>query len=220
MDREVLDMPFIRNRRGIAALAVTGAVAGALAVTGSANAHSLDGGPCMLPATSQVFSQFGDTNNYYLAGGGDFEYGLNSLLSMRHVAAWTGNLSASVVAGSEPYELAGRGDDTATRLRSGGKVVSTPFCVSADQPHLRLVAKSLSGGNLRVTVSTVGWTGGFRSTTTVVPAAEHAAWAPTRYVPLNTTGMPADERGLATVTIESTDGTWLVDDVFVDPYAK
>lgn len=220
-------MPIQKRHRAIRALAVAGVVLGAMAVPAAAVGPGPEGGPCLLPPTSKVFAAFADDNNYYLAGGGAFEYGADRLLGRGldterdHLAAWTGNLMASVVSGNEPFRLAGRADRSSMRLRAGGRVTSTPFCVSADQPHLRLVARSLGGGGeLRVRVSTVGWTGAARATTTVLAPAAHRAWAPSRYIPLNTTGMPADERGLAYVTVESAGGSWLIDDVFVDPYAK
>lgn len=221
-------MPF-QKRRILAAAAAIGAAAG-LALPSAASAAlsttnltaPLGSGPCVLPPTSQVFSDFGDTNNYYLAGGGGFEQGLRGILGgSGHAAAWAGDGATSIVAENEPFRLAGARDRSSVRVADAGTLTSSAFCVSADQPHLRLLAKSVSGtGTLQVRVSTVGWTGGHRATTTVITARAHGEWAPTRFVTLNTAGMPADERGLANVTITSRGGTWLVDDVFIDPYAK
>ncbi|HWH15870.1 MAG TPA: hypothetical protein VNT51_14105 [Miltoncostaeaceae bacterium] len=206
-------MPTIR--RGIGRrIAVAAAAVAALAVPSGALASG-SGGPCNLPATAKVFAQFGDENNYYLAKGGGFEYGLSSLLKLDSLA-WLGTYT--VASQNDPYRLAGDGRSSA-RLRWGGLMTKTAQCVSADQPHLRLMARSLGDGPLVVRVDTVSLRDVVRSKTTVIPAAEHGSWAPSRFVSLDTSHMEPHETGLATITVVS-QGDWLVDNVFIDPYAR
>jgi|GEM_PF-2704610 len=205
-------MPIIR--RGIARrVAVAAAALAALAVPSGALASG-SGGPCNLPATAPEFAQWGDQNNYYLAKGGGFEFGLYSLLSGDSLA-WLGTYT--LYSQNDPYQVApGR---TSARLRYGGLMVKTAQCVSADQPHLRLMARSLGSGPLVVRVDTVSLRDVVRSKTTVIPADEHAAWGPSRFVSLDTSHMEPHETGLATITVMS-QGDWLVDNVHIDPYAR
>ena len=48
---------------------------------------------------------------------------------------------------------------------------------------------------------------------------DHRAWAPSRYVELKTESIPAGESRTATVQFRS-QGDWLIDDVYIDPYRR
>ena len=205
-------MPMIKRGGLVGRIAVAAAAMAALALPSGALAGD---NPCNLPQTSKVFAQFGDDNNYYLATGGAFEYSLLGLVPQ--TLAWTG--LPEVRWENEPYRLAGKDHRTSIRLRPGVFVAKAGQCVSEDQPHARFVARSLGSGDLVVRVDTLDLRGGLRSKTTVVRAADHATWAPTRFIDLDTSGMRPGETALATITIISR-GDWLVDDVFIDPYAR
>jgi hypothetical protein len=199
-------MPFQKRASLLAKLAVTGAALAALALPGGAAAAD-----CTLPATAQTFAQFGDPNHYYLATGGGFE--------VSDAKGWSLFGSTSVIAENEPFMLAGTSDTRSVRVPAGSSVRSGKFCVTARLPHLRFVAKHAGGGDLEVRVDTYNGSELIGTAYTAVPAAEHGQWAPSRYVSLNTSGIPAGEKAHAQVTILS-QGDWQVDDVFIDPYAK
>ncbi len=183
-----------------------GALALALPSAASANKST-----CTYPSTSQVFAQWGDPNYYYLASGGAME-------SLKDL--WSSSGQASLLSGNEPWFLANAGHTKALRLASGASVTSGRFCVSAELPHLRLVAKG-GGGELEARVDTYDANGKLASSHTVRLYPEHhLAWAPSRFISLETSHMAPGTTANASVTLTSVGGEWLVDDVFIDPYAR
>jgi hypothetical protein len=97
-------------------------------------------------------------------------------------------------------------------------VRSPLLCVSRDTPHLRFVAKGREGQldvevrvyrNGRVTDSSSGG----------VSTSDHRTWAPSRNVDLKVDSLRPGEVGAVTVSFRS-QGDWLLDDVFVDPYRR
>lgn len=199
-------MPFQKRDVLLAKLAVAGAAIAALAVPGGAVAAAPAG--CDVPATTQVFASFGDTSHYYLAGGGAFEK-----------LTWATAGAAALVAENEPFKLNAATDTRSLGLGAGATARSPKFCVSADLPHLRFVARARGTEPLEARIDTFVSGTLVSSTTTSIPASVHTAWAPSQYVSLNTSGMAAGEKATAQVTFRSR-GDWLVDDVYIDPYAK
>lgn len=197
-----------QRRRALAGTAAIVALAmAAIPTVASARKVSATSSGCSLPSTSQVFSSFGDLNQYYLASGGSFEGALT----------WAKSGDAAAVLGNEPYYLAGADHKSSVRLRSGGSLTSAKFCVSADLPHLRFLAKSAGSGQLDVRVDTYAGDGTVTgSSSGSISPSDHASWAPTRFVSLNTSSIPAGQTAYASLTISS-QGDWHVDDVFVDP---
>jgi len=197
-------MPKFKNAvvGGALAVAALGAPAGALA-SGTASG-------CTIPATQQEFAQFGDPSYYYLADGGAFE----------GKTTWRLSGGAGLVSGSEPFGLVSSSHVSSLRVPAGASAQSGRFCVSNQIPHLRFVARAQGAGDLSVRVDTYA-TGGalIGSRTQTVPAAAHTAWAPTAYIDLDTSRMAPGEKALAQVTVTSA-GTWQVDSVFIDPYAR
>jgi hypothetical protein len=209
-------MPRFKMRALLTACAAALALA---APTGALAAGGKGSGPCELPATSKVFSKFGDNNHYYLATGGSFEADLDIFdVDLDETTAWVGDWRP--VSESEPFRLTGRSADRSSiRLVYGAFATKAHQCVSQDQPHLRLVARAMGDGPLVVRVDTLDLRGEIRSAVTTIPASEHRDWAPTRFVSLDTSSMQPHESARASITIIS-QGDWLVDDVFIDPYAR
>jgi hypothetical protein len=177
-----------------------GLVIAALAAVPATAAANCEYGPL-----SQPFAQFGDSADYYLAPGGDFE----SL-------SWSSWGGASLVYGVNPLSLAGGARSLS--LDSGEGVRSPLLCVSRDTPHLRFLAKGREGQldvevrvyrNGRVTDSSSG----------SVSTSAHRWWAPSRNVDLKVDSLASGETGAVTVTFRS-QGDWLIDDVFIDPYRR
>jgi hypothetical protein len=127
------------KRARIALLAVIAAAAFA-AMTGSASAGILvasapncDNGP-----NTQPFAQWGDTTEYFLAPGGNFEGSLGG---------WDLN-GASAVGDQEPWRVAGDGGSTALSIPAGRSVVSPTICVGLEHPTMRFFAHRSGGGLL------------------------------------------------------------------------
>jgi hypothetical protein len=166
----------------------------------AANAEGCDHGP-----TSQVFAAFGDSADYYLAPGGDFE----SL-------TWAASGRTSLVADVNPFALGG--GSNSLRLDDGAWVRSPLLCVSRDTPHLRFVAKG-SHGQLDVEVRVYRNGRVTDSSSGGISTSRHRVWSPSSNVLLKTDSLREGETGQVTVSFRS-QGDWLIDDVFIDPYRR
>lgn len=166
--------------------------------------------PCVSGKVTQAFADFGDPAWYFLAPGGSFEGSLN----------WAHGGSVAQVSGNEPFMLAGEGHTRSLRLGEGGRVVTPRLCVTPQLPHLRFVAKAIDDGQLDVEVRVYGPDGQVTdSSSGGVSPDEHQRWAPSRFVDLNTDGLERGEVGVVDVRFRS-QGAWLLDDVFIDPYKR
>jgi hypothetical protein len=193
-----------RARRAFATVA---ALVGALAVVVLPAASAQAADACTTRTTTQPFAAFGDTNNYFPIGGGTFESGDLSPFVL------TGN--PSIVQENEPWRVLGSGNSRSLALPAGASLTAN-FCVQLGEDSLRLFTKSPggSGGSLsiRATVSTPSAS----MTSLSSLGGKPAGWAPTGRVPLiNVTG----GKQYITLTVTNTGtGTWLVDDILVDPW--
>lgn len=178
---------------------IGGAVCLAGALPGAAMAAE-----CTVQPTSKAFAEFGDQNDYYLAPGGAFE-----------TLTWASVGYVDLSLDDDPFELA---PGIRSAKLNAYESVSASFCVDRTMPHLRFVAKG-SYGQLEVMVRTT-YGGVTAASTTGLSNADHDdVWGPSANVGLHTGGIPAGERGTATLTLRST-GLWRVDNVFVDPYRR
>jgi hypothetical protein len=158
--------------------------------------------------TTQAFAQFGDYADYFLAPGGDFEGPLS----------WAGTRTPTIVAGNEPFMLTGFGVQS-LHLGSGDTVTTPKLCVTRDLPHLRFVAKSY-GGQLDVEVRVYNSYGKVTdSSNGSVSESDHRSWRPSRPIELKTDKLRYNETGHVTITFKSS-GSWLIDDVLIDPYRR
>lgn len=111
---------------------------------GAARADSPAG--CDDPA-SPVFAPWGDTDQYRLAPGGDFE---------DSAEGWTLSKRASIDPGASPL-----GGSSVLTLPAGASAVSAPICIDDSTPHARMFVQS--SGNLvrtgRVLVEAISPTG-------------------------------------------------------------
>ena len=161
---------------------------------------------CPVAPTTQAFSQFGDPNQYFLAPGGAFA----------SFDGWTTKGRVSLVAGTDLLGLSP--ESRSADLDGSEGVTSASFCVDSTMPHLRFSARSVRTGPLDVTVRTT-FNGSTETSIGTISPDDHRAWAPSRYVELRTSAIPAGESGTATVQFRSL-GEWLIDDVYIDPYRR
>ena len=93
------------------------------------------GAACPDLPTSMVFAPWGDTGDYFLATGGDFEGPRTS---------WTGG---GLMGGNDPFYLAGGGDRQSLRIEEGATATSPMFCADVRHPDFRFVARPLNPYN-------------------------------------------------------------------------
>jgi len=158
----------------------------------AASAHA-----CSYAKGEQVFSAYGDPRAYVLVPDGDFAAG---------GAGWTLGGGASVVSG-------------ALSLPAGSSAVSPSICVSKDTPFLRSMARDtgVPGAKLQVEIvyEDLDTTRG-----RIVAGDKGEDWDPTQ--PLGQSFGPATVGGDSSVHVQITavGGDWLVDDFYVDPFAR
>jgi hypothetical protein len=158
-------------------------------------------------ATSQAFAQFGDYADYFLAPGGDFEGALT----------WSRSRTPTLVSTDDPFELAG--GEQAVHLGKDDAVTSPKLCISRDMPHLRFVAKSSGSGQLDLEVRVYDSKGRVTdSSSGGVSPSDHRGWQPSDPVLLKTDSLK-HKTGYVSITFKS-QGSWLIDDVLVDPYRR
>jgi len=177
---------------------------------GQAEAKTYKPSNCSYPNAAQVFSPWKDQGYYELAPDGGFENG---------GTGWTLSGGASLVEANEDHFLNGAEDDTAVRLPFGAVATSPPVCVDETTPSFRLMSQNIGakGAKLRVTVS-YELAGGPKTKQTDTPAAD-SGWEPTPPVQLQTDG-EAERIARITFTAKDPKCVYLVDDLFVDPFAR
>ena len=204
-------MPYVtypRVRKGLCRLATMTAL-GVFASTGVAAA-------CATQPTTQPFTQFGDTNSYFVAPGGNFEPGQ---------AAWQLN-GATIARGSEFYDVSGNASDSQSlALKSGTDAISPAFCVDSTMPGFRFFARqSRPGPGTAVTVQalyTDAAGNAAQSTVAVLPDGSGSNWTPTASLGLATLlNVPFGQSWQVQLRFSVTNGPgqWQIDDVYVDPY--
>jgi len=207
----------LADRRGTALLlALAGALCAlALAAPAShAGVLTASAPSCPQPASSQVFLPWLDIANYQPAPDGGFEAGAKG---------W--NLEgAATVAGNEPYAVGGAADDSALRLAAGGSATTPTFCVGIEHPTARFFAKRVGGSllsTLRVDVRFEDSLGVTRELPIGLVALNGGSWQPSlpmllvaNLLPL----LPGDHTPVQLRFVPQGGGSWLIDDVYVDPY--
>jgi hypothetical protein len=170
--------------------------------------------PCTATDSSQVFLRWLDLASYQPAPDGGFEAGAKG---------WD-LAGAATVAGNEPYDVGGAADDTALRVPAGGSATSPAFCVGIEHPTARFFAKRVGGSllsTLRVDVQFLEASGRTRFLPIGVVALNGGSWQPTlpmllvaNLLPV----LPGDHTPVALRFVPQGGGSWLVDDVYVDPF--
>ena len=168
---------------------------------------------CPTQPVSTPFSQWGDSNDYFLVPGGSFEGTADQL-------GWTLS-NASLTTGNEPFNVNDPGDQQSLTINGGGIATSPYFCVDETMSGLRFFAAQVSAGtDLRVRALVQNPDG----SVTVVPIADLAdgsmpAWAPTDA--LGGSGRLPDGSSIMVALrfrAPVSSGSWQIDDIFVDPY--
>jgi hypothetical protein len=159
-----------------------------------------------------VFSTFGDTANYALVPGGNFE---------GSTAGWSLN-GASVAQGNEPWQVGGASDSQSLNIPAGGSATSPVVCISSLFPKWRFFANAPQGGTLHIYAQyTTSWGLSGQVWVANLYGSNYSSWQPTNALPLGSVlpaGTTANVRFV--FTTDSWGGSaWNIDDVYVDPYA-
>jgi len=194
-----------KHRLAIVALATAMFVLGLAACATSALAA------CSYPEAEQVFTPWNDNGYYQLAPDGTLAGG---------GTGWTLEDGAELVSEGNARGHAGSEEETALSLPFGATATSPPFCVDATTPNFRFMMRNIGdkGGKLRVTVT-------YANTRKVVKAknsdvhADLEEWAPTPSLKLETGDEPEREARI-TFTAKDPKSNYLVDDLYVDPFAR
>jgi hypothetical protein len=194
---------------GVAAVAAAAGVAVPAASAGLL--RGLGGG--LLPscgATSQPFAAWGDGDAYCAFPNLGFESG---------TTAWKLKGEAAVVAANEPWQVSGPGTH-ALQLGPGASALSAPLPVSLLDPWVRFFARSAgANGRLHVQVVFHGLLGnltGLLNVGSLAPGS-YSSWQPTQRVPSLLALPLATTSAQIRVTSWATQGSWQVDDVYLDP---
>src|SRR5437763_13351839 len=121
----------IRIRAAASAAAASIALA-AFAAPAQANLLSVLPGSCGSQQESQVFSPWGDSNNYFLLTGGSFE----------GVQSWVLTGGAGRVSANETFHVHSSSDQYSLALPSGSQATSPAVCTSIYNPTLRFFARN------------------------------------------------------------------------------
>lgn len=158
---------------------------------------------CPTPAVTQPFAPWGDSAQYELAPGGDFE-----------TPGWTLSGGAALVAGSEPYAATGQLGASSLSLPAGASAVSPQTCISAAYPTMRMFV----GGTGDVLVSIVY--DGLTIPAGLVRAS--GSWQPSQILRTNGAiyGLLGGGSANVALRISSLSGNPVVDDVFIDPWFR
>jgi hypothetical protein len=177
-------------------------------VLGMAAFSSAAQAACNYPDAEQVFTKWGDDGYYELAPDGGFEKG---------GTGWSFSGGAKLVEGNETEYLNGEEDHTALSLPYKGKATSPKVCVDENTPVFRLM--TLNDGaeqaQLQVTVEYEG--AKVKRAETKIRADDE--WEPTEPLELDVEG-EAERVARITFTPQEKNGTWLLDDLYVDPFAR
>ena len=198
-----------RTRLTRHAIAVTGTLVGALALLLGPTATAQAADECTTRTTTKAFATFGDTNDYFPIGGGTFESG-----SLSNFVVTGG---ASVAGENEPWRVLGSGHTRSAALPPGASLQAT-FCVQVGEDSMRLFAKSPSNAGGSLTIKTTVATAYGSAMTSSTVGSKSSAWTPTPAIPLVNVSGPDGKQYVTLLVTNNGSGTWLVDDILVDPW--
>jgi hypothetical protein len=189
-----------RIRRVLLALTVA-----AIGLCASASASQA---ACNYPDAEQVFTKWGDAGYYELAPDGGFEEGGNG---------WSFTGGAHLVAGNESEYLNGGEDQTSLSLPYRGMATSPRVCVDENTPVFRLMALNGGAEQAKLRVIVTYETPVLKTRSTEIRADD--AWAPTEPLHFDIDGQTERVARISFTPREGT-GDWLVDDLYIDPWAR
>lgn len=199
----------MRSIRRSTAAVLAGAVVSALATVVAPAIPAQAADDCTTRTTTQAFATFGDTNDYFPVTGGTFESG--------DLSPFTVTGGAYVTQQNEQWRVLGSTHTRSLALPPGATLKAS-FCVQIGEDSIRTFTKSpgvrAAALDIKVTVATSQGS----STAYSGSSSQSGTWEPTARIPLYNVYGP-DTRQYVTVLVTNTGaGTWLLDDLLVDPW--
>jgi hypothetical protein len=206
-------------------LALAGTIAGLLMVAQPAIADTSPsvprvgsqpasaGASCPTIAASQLLSGFGDLSYYAPLDEATFEGSTDD---------WTLD-DATVVDGNEPWNVVGSTDSQSLSLSPDGSAISPSFCIDSRFPSFRFFGENTRGGKkARLTVRVVltdsqGNTASSR--VSALRGRDYTSWALSPSFAFRA-GLDGGGTVSAQIEFSAAHGSWRIDDVLLDPYAK
>ena len=187
----------------------------ALAAPAPADAGVLPGF-CANPKLTQPFLPWLDPMQYVLAPDGGFE---------GNAEDWRLRNGADVVRGNESFHVRDEDDRRSLELPAGASARSPVMCVGLERPTVRFFARRTSGwllSTLKVEVLYNGLDGKLRTIALAPVTALGTGWQPTLPLPILANLLPnlSGDQAVVAFRFTALSGTWRIDDVYVDPYAK
>jgi hypothetical protein len=190
---------------GLAALAVSAPAANADLIGGLLGSNCKSGG-------TQVFAQWGDFANYFLAPNGGVENGSTG---------WSLSRS-SVVTGNEPFLATG---SHSLSLPSGSTALSPVTCIGPQSVALRMFGTDTGGtdGGLRVRVRWYGLLNSLLGISDYGVFKPGSGWSPTSSVSsVGGINVLLPILGSTSARVEITPigsgSNWRIDDLYIDPW--
>jgi hypothetical protein len=175
---------------------------------------------CSDPTLEQPFSTLGDSRDYVLAPGGAF--------ADPAAPGWSLDGGASVVSAADPFGLGAVDDAYSLSLPAGASATSPMMCVDLHFPTMRFVGAQTAerDGDLDVEVLYPGAEDEKKRTwhkSTSLKLKSKDGWQVSRDIKMepDRAGKKAGWRMVALrFSAEDDKGSWLVDDIYVDPRMK
>jgi hypothetical protein len=161
---------------------------------------------CPSRSMSKKFAQWGDDNLYFTAPQATFE---------GSVGQWARSGGAGVVNDQAPWRINGSKHSKAMQLQPGASITLRSFCVAANEETLRFFYKSPGSGQLSVRMEVRTEQGTAISTWGFGTSAQ--GWGVSPIIKLPSLRDSNGDQWI-TLTFSSSGGTWLVDDVMIDPW--
>lgn len=190
--------------------AVATAAAGGVSPTTAAAA-----GSCGARSTTQAFKNWGDTNQYFLVPGADFESSTSGWVF------YAGQGTPSVVTDQEPWKVNGSTHKKALNVPAYATVMPPNMCINSNEEFLRLFYKDPGVSGAQLLVKIEAWSSAGRVVQEYKINAGGAGWKVSPQIPMpNKRDANGEQTITLTITPIGTAGTWRLDDIMIDPWVS
>jgi hypothetical protein len=163
----------------------------------------------------QPFLPWGDSSQYTLATGGNFESG---------PSGWAFSGGAKIVSGNESYNVGSKHDSHSLSLPAGSSATSAAMCAGVTNPDFRLFVQNTGSSSSTLAVNVIYETStGIQATIQVAALSATKSWAPSAKIPILLNLLPLLPGNATPIAFSFTpvgQGNWSIDDLYVDPWGR